>query len=133
MSNAISAQGTIVMRNGTAIAELRDLTPPALTRNPIERTNHNEVFDSWIVGIKRLGELEMNLGFLPQDDATHDALTGLMKAWLDGSNDLYEVDYPDGAKWYFSGFVTNVAPDAPVDDGLTAAVTIRPSNGMILT
>ena len=133
MSNAISAQGTIVHRNGVLIAELRDITPPSLTRNPIERTNHNDVFDSWIVGIKRLGEMTLELGFLPSGEATHNNVAGLIKAWADGSNDLYRVGYPDGANMYFSGFVTNISPSQPVDDGQTASVTLRPSGGMIIT
>lgn len=132
-SNAISAQGTIIKRSGTAIAELRDITPPALTRNPIETTMHNSNDDSYVVGIRRKGELQFELGFLPSGEATHNAVAGLMKAWADGSKDLYEIDFPDGAKWYFSGFVVNIAPKAPVDDGLTASVSIRPSGGHIFT
>jgi hypothetical protein len=131
-SNAISAQGTLISRNGTDIAELRDITPPALTRNPIETTMHNSEDDSFVVGIRRKGELQMVLGFLPSGEATHNAVAGLMKAWADGSKDRYEITYPDGAKWIFSGYVSNIAPSAPVDDGLTAQVSIRPSGGHIL-
>jgi hypothetical protein len=132
-SNAISAQGTIIRRNGVDIAELRDITPPALSRNPIETTMHNSEDDSYVVGIRRKGELQFELGFLPSGESTHDNVAGLMKAWSDGSKDLYEIEFPDGASWYFSGFVTNVAASAPVDDGLTASVSIRPSGGHILT
>ncbi len=132
-SNAISAQGTLIYRQGTAIAELRDITPPALTRNPIETTNHNSSDDSYVVGIRRKGELQFELGFLPSGEATHNSVAGLMKAWADGSKDLYRLAFPDGASWYFSGFVTNISPSAPVDDGLTASVSIRPSGGHIFT
>lgn len=130
-SNAISAHGTIIKRNGTAIAELRDITPPSLTRNPIETTMHNSDDDSFVVGIRRKGELQFEIGWLPDDDGSHDATTGLMKAWADGSKDLYEIDYPDGHRWFFSGFVTNISPSAPVDGGLVASVSIRPTNGHI--
>jgi hypothetical protein len=37
-SNGISAHGTIVKRNGLAIAELKDITPPPLSRKAIETT-----------------------------------------------------------------------------------------------
>jgi hypothetical protein len=131
-SNAISAQGTLVSRNGTDIAELRDITPPALSRNPIETTMHNSEDDSYVVGIRRKGTLDLSLGFLPSGDATHNPVAGLMKAWADGSKDRYEITFPDGGKWIFSGFVTNIAASAPVDDGLTADVSIRPTNGHIL-
>jgi hypothetical protein len=132
-TEAISAQGTLLARAPadtptvfTEIAELRDMTPPALSRNTIEITNHNNLDDAYIVGIRRHGDMTMTIGFLP-DNATHDHLTGLQHAWFIGSRDIYKLTFPDGFQWLFSGFVTNVAPDTPVDDGLTAEVTIRPT------
>jgi hypothetical protein len=133
VSKAISAHGTLIKRNGTAIAELRDITPPPLTRKPIETTMHNSDDDSYVVGIRRKGELQFMLGFLPSGESTHNAVAGLMKAWADGSQDLYEIDFPDGATWLFSGFVTNIAPKAPVDGGLEANCSIRPSGGQIFS
>jgi len=142
MSQGISAQGTLLARSvdplwppaapvGGAvtfveIAELRDITPPALTRNALETTNHNDDDDSYIVGIRRHGELGVNINFLP-DTPTHDHLTGLQKSWADGTRDIYRLTYPDGTQWLFSGFVTNFAPAAPVDDVLSADVSIRPT------
>lgn len=131
-SNAISAHGTTISRNGDEIAELRDITPPPLTRNTIETSTQNSSDDSYVVGMRRKGELSFNLGFLPSGEATHNSLAGLVKAWHDGSKDLYLLRFPDGATWQFSGFVTSIAPSAPVDGGLEAAVNIRPSGGHIL-
>lgn len=130
-SNGISAHGTIIKRNGEPIAELRDITPPALTRNPLETTTHNSSDDSYVVGIRRKSELGFSVNFLPSDDATHDSATGLIKAWNDGSKDRYNIEYPDGSDWMFSGFVTNIAPKAPVDGVLDAAISIRPSGGHV--
>jgi hypothetical protein len=133
VSNAISAHGTVIKRNGTAIAELRDITLPPLTRKPIETTMHNSDDDSYVVGIRRKGELSFALGFLPSGEDSHNAVAGLMEAWEDGSQDLYEIDFPDGATWIFSGFVSNIAAKAPVDGGLEAQVSIRPSGGQTLS
>ena len=113
VSNAISAHGTLIKRNGSAIAELRDITPPPLSRKPIETTMHNSDDDSYVVGIRRKGELQFMIGFLPADEGSHDAETGLMQAWADGAQDLYEIEFPDASSWLFSGFVTNIAPKAP--------------------
>jgi len=132
-SNAISAHGTIIKRNSVAIAELRDITPPPLTRKPIETTTHNSDDDSYVVGIRRKGELQFQLNFLPFSDTTHDADGGLLTAWANGTKDLYEIDFPDGAIWLFSGFVTNIAPKSPVDGEQSASVSIRPSGGQIFT
>jgi hypothetical protein len=134
--NAISAHGTLIARAPiatptvfTTIAELRDITSPPLTRKPIETTAHNDTEESFIVGIRRKGEMTFMLGWNPSI-ATHDELTGLEKAWLDGTRDIYRITYPNGKQWLFSGFVTNIGPKAPVDDGLEASITIRPTNTM---
>jgi len=139
MPDAISAQGTLVARAPaatptvfTTIAELRDITPPPLTRNPIETTSHNEAEESFVVGIRRKGEFTFSIGYVGSL-ATHNEATGLTKAWLDGSRDIYKITFPDNTIWLFSGYVTNIAPSAPVDDGLTADVTIRPTGIMTIT
>lgn len=142
MSFGISAQGTLIARSPDPnwpdanpqggpldfeeIAELMDITPPELTRNSIETTSHNQDDDRYIVGIRRHGEMSVNLNFIP-GDPTHDHLTGLQKSWFDGARDIYRLTYPDGTQWLFSGFVANIGPSAPVDDRLSADVTIRPT------
>jgi hypothetical protein len=130
-SNGISAHGTIVKRNGTAIAELKDITPPALTRKPIDTSTQNSDDDSYVVGIRRKGELQFMLNFLPSGEATHDATTGLLDAWASGSKDRYDLLFPDGATWIFSGFVVNIAPKQPTDGVQEASVSIRPSGGQV--
>lgn len=132
-SNGVSAQGTLVKRNGVAIAELRDITPPPLSRKPLETTTHNSLDDSYVVGIRRKGELALVLNFLPSGDATHNNVAGLMLAWSNGSKDRYDLIFSDGAVWIFSGFVANIAPKAPSDAVLSANVSIRPSGGHIFT
>lgn len=133
MSNGISAHGTTIKRNGVLIAELRDITSPALTRNTIDTTTHNDDEDSFVVGIRRKGDMTFQINYLGSGEATHGSSSGLVKAWQDGSNDLYQIDYPDGARWLFSGYVINLATSSPVDGAQTAQVGIRPSGAMIIT
>lgn len=132
MSDGISAQGTLLARSPTTtntftnIAELKNITAPSLRRNPIELTNHNDLDDSFIVGIRRSGELTFTVNYLP-DNATHNEVAGLIKARNDGTKDEYKITYPDASGVKFFGYVTEFAPSAPVDDALTADVTIRPT------
>jgi hypothetical protein len=136
-SKGISAHGTILKRNGTAIAEVKDITAPALTRKPIETTTHNSDDDSYVPGVRRKSELQFMLNFLPSGEATHNSITGLLEAWATGQKDRYDVLYPSedgiatGAQWIFSGFVSNIAPKMPVDGALEASVSIRPSGGEV--
>lgn len=131
-NQATSAHGTLIARNPlgagsfATIGELRDITPPPLTRNAIETSSHNEDDDSYVVGIRRKGEMTFAIGFKP-DDAGHDHSTGLANSWADGDCDLWRITYPDGSAWLFSGYVTNIGVSAPVDDGLVADVTVRPT------
>ncbi len=136
MSDAIASHGTIVAHQPTPggsftdIAELADIVPPPLTRPSAEVTPHNDGIDSYVVGVKRRGEMTLVLNFL-QDNATHDHITGLMKSWILGSKDGFQVTFLDGIVWVLSGQVINVAPVTPVREGAqTANVTIRPTGAM---
>jgi len=136
MPDAMSAQGTLIARapaatptQFTTIAELRNITPPPLTRKPIETSSHNEIEESFVVGIRRKGEMTFQIGFVPSG-ATHGRASGLVKAWEDGTRDIYKVTFPDGTQWLFSGYVSNIGPSAPLDDGLVADITIRPTGLM---
>jgi hypothetical protein len=133
MSNAISSHGTIVKRNGTAIGEMKDITTPSLTRNTFDTSNQNDADDSYVVGIRRKGDLSFTVNWLQSGEVTHGSASGLLKAYQDGSKDLYEIDFPDGSKWLFSGFLTALSVKAPVDGELSADVTIKPTNAMIFT
>jgi hypothetical protein len=143
--NAISAQGTLIARQPLGvgdfetIGELRDINGPALTRNPIDMTAHNDVEEHYAVGIRRKGEMTFMIGYRPSL-ASHGRTEGLVHAWRTGSRDIYRLTFPDGpdpetpteggTQWLFSGYVTNLEPAAPVDDALTMNVTIRPTNTM---
>ena len=132
VSNGISAHGTIIKRNGVAIAELRDITVPALTRKALETTTHNSSDDSYVVGIRRKGDLSFVVNWLPSGEVTHGSVSGVLNAWATGSKDLYEIDFADGAVWQFSGFVSNIASKAPVDGVFEATITVRPSGSQYL-
>lgn len=132
-SAGISSHGTLVATdkavpgNFVTIAELIEIGPPPLTRPSSEITPHQDNIDSYVVGVRRRGELTLGINFLGTN-ATHDESAGLIKAWGDGTLDGYRLTFKDGTIWIFSGYVTNVAPTTPVREGSQAAsVTIRPS------
>lgn len=136
MSDAIASHGTLVAWEGspasggsfTTIAELGDITPPPLTTPSTEVTPQNDGIDSYVLGVRRRGEMTFPLNFLPSGEATHDDLTGLTKGWIDKVKTGFRVTFPDGLDWIFSGFITNVASAAPAREGaLSADVSIRPS------
>ena len=131
---AVSSHGTLIKRNTITIAELGDITPPPLTRNTTETTTQN-LNDETVVlgGIRRRGELKFALNWLPSGQVTHGSVSGLYKAWNDGSLDLYEVDFTDGSVWLFSGYVTNISPKSPTEGKQGADVSIKPTGSMTMT
>jgi hypothetical protein len=132
-SNGISAHGTKIFRNTVEIAEVKDITLPTLTRKPIDTSTHNSDDDSYVMGIRRKGELQFMVNWLAVDEPTHSADSGLLDAWAEGSKDRYDIEFPDGSNWLFSGFVSNIGVKAPVDGVLDASISIRPSGGQIIT
>lgn len=127
--NARSAQGTLMYhrRLGSGafnvIGELRDISGPELIRNTIETTAHNDPMETKVVGIKRWGDVTFTLGYLTSLQSHKD----LRNSWNAGDRDTFYIDFTDGSRQVFSGFVTNMSPSMPVDDGFTMDVTIGPT------
>jgi hypothetical protein len=131
MSDALDSHGTLVQRNGVTVAELRDITPPPLTRNSFDVTPQNENDDAYVVGtVKRRGEMTFAVNFLPSG-TTHGKTNGLIKAYNDKTRDAYDLIFPNGSRWIMSGFVVNISTSAPNEGPLTGNVTIRPTGAMV--
>lgn len=133
-ASAIKSHGTIVARQTagvggfTDIGELTDITAPPLTRNPIEALSQTDDDDYYVVGLRRTGEFTFGINFNPTLEA-HDHVAGLIKSWNDGALDGWRITWTDAdaSTLIFSGYVTNIAPTAPIDGITTAQVTIRPT------
>jgi len=137
--HAISGHGTVVARAlfsstptvFTAIAEMKDVTPPELSRNEFDATTQNLNIDTYVVGVLRRTGFTMQLNAL-QTDASQDHLTGLMKAMITEPppTDGYKITFPDGLIWIMSGQISHYKILAPVDGLMSAEVTIRPTGKM---
>lgn len=121
----VNTFGSILRRNGTAIASCQDFDGPGSSTEVDDITNHSSPgrVREKRPTIKDAGEVSFDLVF-NYNDPTHDHLTGLYKAWSDSSIDEYELEYPDGSGERFEGFVSNIARQAPVVGHLSAATTI---------
>lgn len=125
-SNAISAHGTLVYKNGVLVPELRDVIPPALSRDSFETTRMADTDDVYKVGIKKYGDLQFELNLL----YTNVVHLNIISDWVNGTEDSWEIAFPDSTSWTFTGLVTSVAPDAPVDGVQKATVRVRVSGGI---
>lgn len=140
MSNsAIFSHGTLLQRETapssgvyTTIAEIMDLTPLALSRNTFETTSHNDAEDSYIVGLKRKGEISCKINWIPTD-ATHSDSTGLIASWRSGALENYRIVWPGSGNgnWQVPAYVIGFQPAAPTEGVLAASLTLKPSGDMV--
>lgn len=109
---------TIAFESGF-LAEIIDVTPPERSREPIETTHtttaggHKTFMMSDLIDN---GELGVELNF----DETEDPP-------IDQPFSACVITFASGTTWSFDGALSNYAPAAPIDDRMTATVTIKVS------
>ena len=114
----------------TAIANVTDITPPALERETLDVTSHGSP-DAWrehIGGLKDGGEVEIEINYDPRE---HDALVADLE---DEDPRNYKVVWPKSlGEWEFKAILTNFEPEAPHDDKLAASLTFKVSGKPTIT
>lgn len=121
----------------TVIAQVVDLSGPQLQSDQIEVSHRADgvaanMWRRYVAGMKDGGEVSFQVIFDP-DEATHDPTlaTSLYALGASGDADTFQIDFPgagtDRTTATFDAYVTNFDVDAPLEDGLTAEVTLKVS------
>jgi len=128
---ALSAKGTTLKKATVAIAELMSISGPSISMEPIDVTNHDSVdsFREYIAGLRDGGEISIEGNFL-DGNAGQAALIADVTAGTSGS---YSVNFPDGAKWEFTAFVTAFENQASFDDKIGFSATLKINGKPIFT
>jgi hypothetical protein len=137
--NALSGHGTkidVQLEPGgeyVEVAELRDITPPGLSRNEFDATTQNEDIDSYVLGVLRREPVTISMNFIPTEE-TQDHLTGMQALLINNTMTGWRFRFPDvdETAWIASGQVSGFKPEAPVDGLMSAEATVRFSGGMII-
>lgn len=137
--NALSGHGTKIdvqlVPGGTwtEIAELRDITPPGLSRNEFDATTQNEDIDSYVQGVLRREAVTIQMNFIPSNN-TQDHLTGMQKLLINNTMTGWRFRFPDtpATVWIASGQCNGFKPEAPVDGLMSAEATLRFSGKMLI-
>jgi predicted secreted protein len=129
MANAISAFGTQLKRSGTLVAEINDISGPSLSRDTIEVTHHQSTnrWREFIKSLKDGGEISFTINYNPVD-TTHKTSTGVLADFAnDTTVDTWSLVFPDSGltTWSFPAIVTGFEPKEPIDDRLTADITLK--------
>lgn len=112
----------------TTIAEVVEIGGPGLELDMIEITNHSSTggWEEHVGGILRTGEVTLDINYDPAG-GTHDASTGLIADMVARTLRNFQLIFPDTGTttWTFSAYVQKFEPGAPVDDKLSASVTLK--------
>ena len=140
-TTAIDAYGTLLkIGDGggteafTAIANVTNLSPPPLSREMYEATQHDgPSWDEYVPGLLRGGQVTFDIDFVPTN-ATHSYAAGLIKDMVDGTLRNFQLVWSDSGSttWSFAAYVANFTPAAPVDGKLTGALTLQISGAPTL-
>lgn len=107
----------------TTVGRVRDVTPPAVSRDTPETTDM-ESPDAWreyIGGGKDAGELSFEITFDPGSAET----TQFMGDLNDDQPNYYFIVFPDASEWGFLALLTGHEPGVPILDKMTATITYK--------
>lgn len=110
--------------NGSAyveVAEVTSITWPGYQRDAIEAThlNSDDQFREYVPGLMDAGEVTLDLNFVP---SASDVFIAAMTAASIGQ---FKITAQGGVNVVFKGIVTSYQAQSPVDDRMTASVTIK--------
>lgn len=112
----------------TTLGEVTAITPPGWSRDTVDATHEQSpgAHREFIAGLADAGEVSMDINFVPGNAAA--AALEAEKA-LTGSSTLINrrITFPDGSYMSFAAILTAVEPDAPIDDKMSASVTLKVS------
>ena len=138
MSGAKSGFGTLLkMGDGadpevfTTIAEVKDIGGPSYETGTHDVTNQSSpgAVREFISGLIDAGEVTFDVNWMP-GNATHDDATGLLAAQLDRELKSFRLVWPQftpNEQCAFEALVTGFETNSPVDDPLSASVTLKVS------
>lgn len=117
--------GITISGAGGFIAGIRDTTPPEWAREAIEApttTAADDAMPKIPADIVDYGNLEVEIEF---DESVTPPIDQPPETWV--------LTFKSGKTWTFQGFLTNYAPAAPIDDVMTASVTIAVSGKITIS
>jgi hypothetical protein len=107
----------------TTLGQMRDIKPSGASVDMVDAT-HNEsdsATEEVIPGLIRTGDTSFSIHYDPTS-ATMALITGALR-----TKKTFREVYPDGRYVQYDGYFTSVEPDAPTEDKMVAAVTLKRS------
>lgn len=109
------------------IAEIIDLTPPNMSRDEIDVSNHDssDGYKEYIPGWRDGGEVAVRANWLPTN-TTHDATTGMLASFNNDDAHNWRIVLPNNLLTIpLRGFLTAFEPDLPIEEQGDLTMTIK--------
>lgn len=107
------------------VAEVHNISGPSVSRDSIETTHHGSTggYREYLPGLRDGGEVTVDINW-DNSEGSHADIYGQITS-SQTANEDYRVNFSGGATFTFSGHVTAFDVTAPLDDRLTASLTIK--------
>lgn len=117
--------GTTITWNG-AIAEVLDVTPPGMSRESVQSSHMGSTVAHTFLPtvLYDAGELSIEMAFLPSFASAFLATVGTAV-----------ITFPDSGAtvWTFEAFATGYEPADPLEDRMTATLTLKVTGAIAIT
>ena len=109
----------------TAIGEVKDISGPGLSVDDVEATHQGspDGFKEFVPGLIDGGEVAFDIQLVDDETTQEQVITDLNAR----TKRNYKLVSPGGGGWTFAGYVKGFEPSYPVQDVVTASVTIKVS------
>lgn len=109
----------------TTIGEVLSVTGPNMNMTPVDVTNMDSAnaIREYIAGLRDSGEVTVTVNFLPDNTGQTQVVTDYKAR----TKRNFKITWTDStpAIWSFAAFITNIEPNAVVDDRLQATLTMK--------
>ncbi|MBV7389022.1 phage tail protein [Pasteurellaceae bacterium TAE3-ERU1] len=110
--------------NWGRIAKIKELSIPEVSAETYEDNYLDDENAEWKAssqGAKNAGELSVTLAWLPGDDAQKK----LIEDFNTGKKKYYLVQYPNGTRDVFYGFITSLGKTVPQNEVMTRTIKVQ--------
>lgn len=125
MDNAASPPAYVTL------GEITSITPPSESTDIVDVTHMQSpnATREFIMGLTDPGEASFEMNFVP--GSISDELIRAVRATRAATS--CQITFPNSVTWTFDGLVTGYEPTDPVDDKMTATVTIKVTSSVTPT
>jgi len=121
---------TLGIYNGSTydtVAGVRDIDGPGLSTDTVEVSSRSSAnrWREFIAGMRDGGEVSFDIVYDPAETTHKNAATGLLALQVSGAATQFRLGLPATVNWDFSAICTKFQPTAPLEDALTASVTLK--------